>query len=118
MDLPAKPPEPPGSEEPPPVEVEVEVLAPIFEVTTFLPGRLPGFTLLVIFVSVALSLAAYKEHTAVHDWLYSDTVSLWFHYHWWSLVGSAFIHGGFLHLIFNCYFAHDFYIILNSCPCG
>jgi membrane associated rhomboid family serine protease len=103
------PPEPPSL--PPPATSEAErerpfaereATARLLKAWSLLPGPFPGFTLLTIILAagiLALSHVWSKETFAL---LYATPLQLWLEWKWWGVLGSVFLHGGFLHLFFNC----------------
>lgn len=66
-------------------------------------GPFPLVTLLVVFASVVASGFAYLYPEPTYQLLYANGGEIWVARKWWGLLGCVFIHGGIMHLVFNCY---------------
>lgn len=66
-------------------------------------GRFPLVALLLVVASVVVTIFASLLPEATYAWLYADGGEIWIARKWWGLLGSAFIHAGVMHLVFNCY---------------
>lgn len=104
-------PEDPQLPDPPPVEIpernpefeERQATKKLLDVGSLLDGRFPWVSLLLVVASVAVTILAYLLPAPTYAWLYANGGEIWISRKWWGLLGSAFIHAGVMHLLFNCY---------------
>jgi len=82
---------------------ERELTARLLNVWRVPPGRFPWLTLLVVLAAIAITTLAHIHPQPTYRILYSTPTELWTRWKWWGLLGAVFIHGGLLHLLFNCY---------------
>ena len=61
----------------------------------------------VTFLTIALSVISTGLATVYPDqtyrMLYATNLEVWLEWKWWGLITSLFLHAGFVHLFFNCY---------------
>ncbi len=70
---------------------------------SLLEGRFPFVSLLLVVASVVVTICAHLLPEPTQTWLYANGGEIWINRKWWGLLGSAFIHVGIMHLVFNCY---------------
>lgn len=75
----------------------------LINVWSLLEGRFPFVSLLLVVASVVVTIIAYLLPEPTYTWLYANGGEIWVARKWWGLLGSVFIHGGVMHLVFNCY---------------
>ncbi|CAM2885139.1 rhomboid family intramembrane serine protease [Rariglobus hedericola] len=75
----------------------------VLHVWSLLEGRFPLVCLLLVIASVAVTISAHLLPDPTYTWLYTNGGEIWIARKWWGLLGSAFIHSGVMHLVFNCY---------------
>ena len=76
-------------------------------------GKWPVATLLIIVTSVVVTAMASFFPSATYHAFYSSGWEIWWERKWPGLLGSAFVHGGPTHLIFNCYWLWIFGRVLE-----
>jgi membrane associated rhomboid family serine protease len=68
-----------------------------------LPGRFPWVTVGAVTLAVVLTGLAAIAREPVYRIAYASSAEVWEGGKWWGLIGSVFLHGSVLHLVFNCY---------------
>ena len=66
------------------------------------PAR-PLVAPVIVGLSVLATLGAHYQRQWVFDHLVATNLDVWLGYEWWTLLTSAFVHGGVPHLLFNGY---------------
>lgn len=104
-------PDDPQLQEPAPVQVaehnpeseEFWAKKKLLTTWSLLEGRFPFVSLLLVVASVVVTIFAFFWPEPTETWLYANGGEIWIGRKWWGLLGSAFIHIGAMHLVFNCY---------------
>jgi membrane associated rhomboid family serine protease len=82
---------------------EAAAVAALRHVWRLLPGRFPWITALCVVAAVAISGFAAVARERALEIFYATGWEVWSNWKWWGLLSSVFIHGGLVHLLFNCY---------------
>ncbi len=82
---------------------EREATKRVLNVWSLPGGRRPWVTLLFLAGGVAATAWTWIDADAAYRWLYAGGTEIWLDRKWWGVLGSLFIHGDALHLLFNAY---------------
>lgn len=77
------------------------------------PPPTPWITGALIVLSVVCTALWKVYPEPVEGWLFASGIELWQGGKWWCLLTSAFLHVDLMHLVFNCYWAWRFGVVLE-----
>lgn len=82
---------------------EREASRRLHEVWCMPEGRFPWLTVAIVLAGVVATALSFLLREDTYDALHATGLEIWLNGKWWGVIGSVFLHGDLLHLLFNGY---------------